>query len=142
MMPTPRAPHPRSSLGTADRVGPQGGFSLIEVVIAMLILTIGVLGLATTTAHIVRQVTLGDLMTERSVAFQTVVDRLQALPYDNVGSGTEVIGAFEIRWASTPDGPQSKTVRIWTRGPGVGGQSFPTNDPVRLDSLDFRVLRR
>ena len=118
------------------------GFSLIEVIIAMLILTIGVLGLATTTGHIVRQITLGDLMTERSVAFQTVIDRLQSLPYDSVVAGTDSVGVFALRWTVTPDGAQSKMVRIWTRGPGVGGQTFPTNDPVKIDSFDFRVLRR
>jgi prepilin-type N-terminal cleavage/methylation domain-containing protein len=142
---TTRAGAPRldPAPGVPERVvSPRAGFSLVEVIIAMLILTIGVLGLATTTAHIVRQITLGDLMTERSVAFQTVIDRLQALPYDDVGSGTDVIGAFDLRWTSIPDGPQSKIVRIWTRGPGVGGQTFPTNDPVRVDSFDFRVLRR
>lgn len=126
----------------ARGVAARSGFSLIEVIIAMLILTIGVLGLATTTAHIVRQITLGDLMTERSVAFQTVIDRLQSMPYDSVGSGTDSVGVFQLRWTSTPDGAQSKIVRIWTRGPGVGGQTFPTNDPVKVDSFDFRVLRR
>ena len=143
MTTSPNSPRQNPPAGVpASAVATRAGFSLIEVIIAMLILTIGVLGLATTTAHIVRQITLGDLMTERSVAFQTVIDRLQALPYDDVGSGTDVIGVFELRWASTPDGPQSKIVRIWTRGPGVGGQTFPTHDPVRVDSFDFRVLRR
>jgi hypothetical protein len=123
-------------------LGPRAAFSLVEVVIAILILTVGVLGLATTTAYIVRQITLGDLMTERSIAFQTVIDRLQALPYDDVGSGSAVVGVFELRWTSTADGPQSKLVRIWTQGPGLGGQAFPLNDPQRVDSLDFRVLRR
>ena len=65
----------------------RAGFSMIEVIVAMLILTVGVLGLAGTTAYIVRQVTLGDLMTERSAAFQTIIDRLQSLPYDSVTSG-------------------------------------------------------
>ena len=79
---------------------------MIEVIVAMLVLTIGVLGLAGTTAYIVRQVTLGDLMTERSAAFQTIIDRLQSLPYDSVTNGSTNVGVFAISWTSANDGPQ------------------------------------
>lgn len=118
------------------------GFSLIEVVVSILILALGVLGLGGTTAHIVRQVSLADLMTERSAAFQTTVDRLQSLPYDSVGSGTDSVGVFAIQWTSVPDGPQNKMVTIVTTGPGLGGAAYPTNDPQAVDTFAFRVLRR
>jgi prepilin-type N-terminal cleavage/methylation domain-containing protein len=120
----------------------EGGFSMIEVVVAMMILTIGVLGLAGTTAYIVRQITLGDLMTERSAAFQTIIDRLQSLPYDQVTSGNTTVGVFAISWTSTNDGPQNKIVRMITVGPGLGGALVPTNDPQAVDTFTFRVLRR
>ncbi len=119
----------------------RAGFSMVEVIIAMMILTVGVLGLAGTTAHIVRQTTLADLITERSVAFQSIIDRLQALPYDSVVNNTDSVGIFRLRWTVTPDGPQSKMVRIWTRGPGISGRP-PMNNPVKVDSFDFRILRR
>lgn len=115
---------------------------MVEVVIAIMILSIGVLGLAGTTAHIVRQITLADLMTERSVAFQTIIDRLQSLPYDDVVDDADSVGVFELTWTVTPDGPQSKIVRIFTLGPGLGGGTPPMNNPQQLDSFDFRVLRR
>ena len=124
-------------------VGGRDGFSMVEVIIAIIILSVGVLGLAGSTVHVVRQTNMGDLMTERSVAFQTTIDRLQSLPYDSVVPGTATIGVFELRWTVTPDGPQSKMVRIWTRGPGVGGPGSPMmNNPQKVDSFDFRVLRR
>jgi prepilin-type N-terminal cleavage/methylation domain-containing protein len=119
-----------------------GGFSMIEVIVAMMVLTIGVLGLAGTTAYIVRQITLGDLMTERSAAFQTVIDRLQSLPYDQVASGADTIGVFQIRWTATDDGPQNKIIEMITVGPGLGGALVPTNDPQAVDTFSFRVLRR
>ena len=122
--------------------GREAGFSMIEVVVAMLILTVGVLGLAGTTAYIVRQVTLGDLMTERSAAFQTVIDRLQSLPYDQVTSGSDNVGVFAISWTSTNSGPQNKIVQMITVGPGLGGALVPTNDPQAVDTFTFRVLRR
>lgn len=128
------------SAGTRSR----GGFSLIEVIIAMIILTVGVLGLAGTTAFIVRQTTLSDLMTERAAAFQTVIDRLQSLPYDSVGAGTDSVGIFAVRWASTTAGGQNKIVRIITTGPGMSsvGGAAPFNAPQVVDTFTFRILRR
>jgi prepilin-type N-terminal cleavage/methylation domain-containing protein len=119
-----------------------GGFSMVEVIVAIVILAIGVLGLAGTTVYIVRQVTVADLMTERSAAFQTIVDQIQSLPYDNVGSGTSTIGVFTATWTSTNSGPQNKIVQIITVGPGLSGALVPTNDPVAVDTFVFRVLRR
>ena len=119
----------------------RGGFSIIEVVVAIIILTVGVLGLAGTTAYIVRQITLGDLMTERSVAFQTVIDRIQAMPYDNVTSGTDSVGIFEVSWNAVNSGSQNKVVTITTTGPGIGGTAFPTNDPQVVETFTFRILR-
>ena len=120
----------------------RSGFSLVEVVIAIVILAIGVLGLAGSTAYIVRQITFSDLLTERSVAFQTIIDQLQSLPYDSVQNGQDSVGVFYIRWEVTPDGAQSKMVRLWTRGPGMANAPVPTNNPLHVDSFDFRVLRR
>ena len=54
------------------------GFTIVEVIVAMVVLAIGVLGLAGTAAYIVRQVTLADIMTERAAALQTAVERIQA----------------------------------------------------------------
>ena len=115
---------------------------MVEVIIAIVILAVGVLGLGGTTAHIVRQITLSDLMTERSAAFQTVIDRLQSLPYDSVGSGSDSVGVFAIRWRSVPDGPQNKIVTIVTAGPGLGSGAIPMNSPQVLDTFEIRVLRR
>lgn len=120
----------------------RAGFSMVEVIVAIMVLAVGVLGLAGTTAYLVRQITLGDLMTERAVAFQTVFDRLQAMPYNNVTSGTDSVGVFAVRWNSVNSGSQNKIVTVWTVGPGMGGTAFPTNNPQRVDSFTFRLLRK
>lgn len=119
----------------------RGGFTIIEVIIAMIILTIGVLGLAGTTAFFVRQVTQSDLMTERSAAFQTIVDRLQSLPYDSVSAGADSVGIYAVTWSSVDNGSQNKTVTLITIGPGTRGAP-PTNDPQVTDTFTFRILRR
>ena len=114
---------------------------MVEVIIAIVILAIGVLGLAGTTAYVVRNVTLSDLMTERSAAFQTIVDRVQSLPFDSVDSGSDSIGVFAVAWTSVLDGPQNKIVTIVTVGPGLARNPIPTNDPQQADTFQFRVLR-
>ena len=121
----------------------EAGFTVIEIIVAMVILTFGVLGLAGTTAYVVRQIALSDLMTERTVAFQTVVDRLQSLPYDSVTSGTDSIGIYAVTWSSTDNGSQNKTVEIVTQGPGMStATGAPFNDPAVIDTFTFRILRR
>ena len=135
---------PRTTVVGPDEPGrgaDRGGFSLIEVIIAMIVLVIGVLGFAGSTAYQVRQVTLADLMTERSVAFQSTIDRLQSLPYTSVVAGADTIGIFAVSWTVTPDGPQSSIVRLYTRGPGISG-GVPVLAPNVVDSFDFRILRR
>ncbi len=132
----------QASAPRTNRRTDRSGFSLIEVVVGVMLLAVGVLGLGGTTAHVVRQITLSDLMTERSAAFQTTIDRLQSLPYDSVTSGADSGGIFAIRWASVADGPQNKIVTIVTTGPGLGGTAFPTNEPAVADTFQFRILRR
>lgn len=133
--------HPPRVLDGAGADRGRAGFSMVEVVVAIMVLAIGVLGLAGTTAYIVRQITLGDLMTERSVAFQTIIDRIQAMPYANVTSGTDSVGVFEVSWNAVNSGSQNKIVTITTTGPGIGGTSFPTNDPQVVETFTFRILR-
>lgn len=121
----------------------KAGFTVVEVIIAMVILTIGVLGLAGTTAFIVRQTTLSDLMTERTAAFQTVIDRIQSLPYDSVVAGVDTVGIYEATWTVVDNGSQNKTVTIVTTGPGMStGSGVPFNDPQVTDTFAFKVLRR
>lgn len=75
------------------------GFSMVEVIIAIVVLAVGVLGFAGTTAYIVRQVTLADVMTERSAALQSTIERLQAMDFDSVGYGSDSVGVFGVSWS-------------------------------------------
>lgn len=109
---------------------------------AVLILTVGLLGLAGATGYLIRTVTLGDLMTERTIAFQSTIDRLQSLPYDNVTTGTDSVGVFAVSWSTTVDGPQSKTLTVVTVGPGIVRGSAGVQGPAVADTFVFRILRR
>ena len=120
------------------------GFSMVEVIIAIVVLAVGVLGFAGTTAYIVRQVTLADVMTERSAALQTTIERLQAMDFDDVGYGSDSVGVFAVRWSSQSETTQSKLVTILTLGPGLHTSAtnpFPMLGPNVLDTFEYRVIK-
>ena len=132
-------------LGPTRSVGPRGGFTMVEVIAAIMILTVGVLGLAGTTAYIVRQVTLANVMTERSVALQSVIEKVQAMDFATVDHGTDSVGVFFVTWTSTSESSVSKLVTVITTGPGLhtsAGNPFPMLGPDVADTFTYRVITR
>ena len=109
----------RSDRRSAEPPQGRGGFSLVELVIAVIILSFGVLGLAGTTAFVVRQVTLADVNTERSAALQSVVERIRATSFNSVVSGSAAGGSYTVAWSVTDSTTTTKTVRVITTGPGL-----------------------
>lgn len=112
------------------------GFTLVELLVAVVVLTVGLLAFAGTTVVLIRQVTLAGLATERATAVQTVVEQLRALPYDSVGSGSDSLGAFRVTWTSTTLGA-TKEVQVVTLGPGARGQAL---SPAVADTFSTRIL--
>jgi prepilin-type N-terminal cleavage/methylation domain-containing protein len=121
--------------------GGRGGFSIIEVIISIVILSVGLLGTAGTTVLLVRQTTLADMTTDRSAALQSTIERLRALPFDSVTAGYDSVGVFEVSWMVSPD-LRWKAVEIVTTGPGlVTGGGFPTVAQSVADTFTYRILR-
>jgi prepilin-type N-terminal cleavage/methylation domain-containing protein len=85
-------------LHESRRTDPRAGFTVVEVILAMVVLAVGLLGTAGTTLLLVSQTTLADVRTERAVALQGTIEGLRSIPFDSVSSGTDSIGAFEISW--------------------------------------------
>lgn len=118
---------------------------MVEVIVAIVILTVGVLGLAGTTGYIVRQVTLANVMTQRSVAQQTVIEKVQAMPFASLSSGTDSVGRYTVTWTSATETIQSKLVTIVTTGPGLQSSAanpFPMMADNVADTFVYRVLNR
>ena len=118
------------------------GFSLLEVIIAITILSIGLLGMGTTMMYGVRSVTNADLATERAAARQAGIERLRAMPYDSLGFGWESVGIFTVAWAPQVSTNSSTLMRVITVGPGatVGPEGI-TLSALVPDTFDFLVLR-
>lgn len=118
---------------------------MVEVIAAIVILTVGVLGLAGTTAYIVRQVTLANVVTQRAVALQTVVEKVQAMPFGDVGSGSDSVDSYVVQWTSSTETVASKLVTIVTTGPGLHATTSnpaPMLGPDVADTFVYRVINR
>ena len=74
---------PRNHSGPA-----RGGFTLVEVVFALVILTVGILAVATLSATSIWQTRRGDDLTNSALAAAQVLDAVAVLPFDSVAVGT------------------------------------------------------
>ena len=126
----------------------QRGFTVVEVIIAVIVLAVGILGMAGTTAHIVRQVTYAEATSKRARALQSVIERVRAAGYDSVaygsdGSGTEAIGSFAVAWTSAASSARSVLVTIITTGPGLApvSGSLPVMSNAVTDTFTYRLIR-
>ena len=124
---------------------PRGGFSIIELVMALIVLAFGVVGLATTTLFITRELMLAEVTTARAAATRSVMERLRATPYDSIGPGGDTIGPMVVSWTVTATTPQTTTLGVVTVGPGRASisesQPTPTVSNAVADTLLYKVLR-
>ena len=111
------------------KIRTQTGFTIVEVLIAIVILAVGMLALATTSIFATTQVKVSDLKTEQSLAVQQVVEMLRAMPYDSVAARTEAnaldVGSYDVWYNTTAQGRFLLTVNVFTKGPGYrSGQGW------------------
>jgi prepilin-type N-terminal cleavage/methylation domain-containing protein len=97
----------------------RSGFSLIEVIVAMSILAIVMILLATLALAVGRRGRLNDLTTKRNLALEQQADRLQTMPFVDVAqltSGTTqmLVGDFSFNrvFTITPTGSTRYTIKI------------------------------
>ncbi|MBI4544080.1 MAG: prepilin-type N-terminal cleavage/methylation domain-containing protein [Gemmatimonadetes bacterium] len=99
----------------------QPGFTLVEVMVALVVLTISMLALASTLGFLLMQVRNADVRSERAAALQQVIETLRATPYDNLQDRLEtapaVVGSFQIWWSVSTTSRDLKRIALYTRGP-------------------------
>ena len=123
----------------------RAGFSLIELVMAVIVLALGVVGLASTSLFITRQLTLAEVTTARAAATRSAMERIRATPYDLLGPGGDTTGAMVVSWTVRATTPQTTTLGVVTSGPGLAGISAGQPTPMLsssvADTLVYTVLR-
>ena len=102
------------------------------------------LGLATTTLFVTRQLTLAEVTTARVTAIQTVMERIRAAPYDSISAGGDTIGPLVVSWTPTVVTTQTQVVRIVTVGPGLASISEggpPMLSSAVADTVIYKLLK-
>lgn len=121
----------------------RAGFTLVEMIVASLVLATGLLGLGATTGFLVRQTAVAEVVTRRTAARQNVMEQLRSLPYDSVETGGRTVGGYEVGWSVT-EGADAKEVEVETVGPGLRtaeGDGLPRIRSGVADTLTFRIVR-
>lgn len=134
---------------SADARDPRGrddrsGFTLLEIVIALVILAVGALGLAATTLNVVRSAMIAELRTERVAARRAVIETVRATPYDEIGSGSETIGDYVVEWTLREEKSDLKELAVVTVGPAAASGASTGGGSVRQDASDtitYRILK-
>jgi prepilin-type N-terminal cleavage/methylation domain-containing protein len=118
----------------------RSGFTIVELLVAVVILTVGLLAFAGTTMFLIRQVTVAHLTTARTMAVQSVVETLRATPYDMVTAGSEEVGDYSVTWEATVDG-STRAVQIISVGPGTAFGRSGGLSAEAADTFNYRILQ-
>ena len=115
------------------RLESRAGFSLVELVVAIIILTVGLLGLAAGTGYVIRSSEMGRVDTERAQARQSAVELIRARDFDSFSNETVEIGRHDVTWeqigTTTNSAGQvsSRLIEITITGPGRGSRGPEAN---------------
>lgn len=120
------------------------GFTLIEVIVAIVILAVGLMGLAGATTYIVRQVLVSELRTERMLAVQSAIERIRAAGHGELLAGSDTTGDFTVEWTTPSLGSNVQTVQLISMGPGLtsNANGAPVLGDQVADTASYSVLRR
>jgi prepilin-type N-terminal cleavage/methylation domain-containing protein len=81
------------------------GFTLLEVLVALVIFAIGILGLSANAALVSRLAGNGSRLTVAGTVATARLEQLRALPCASVVAGTGLTRGIEERWSVAPLGP-------------------------------------
>ena len=119
------------------------GFTVIELLVALVVLSVGLLAMASVMGTLILQTRAADIRTERSFAVQQVTERLRAQPFGAIGdraeADAETVGSYDVWW-NVADGTSTKRqIAVITKGPGyVPGSGFVE---AKLDTFRITLAR-
>ncbi len=93
------------------RIRPRRGFTLVELIVAMLMLTIGLLGLAGVGAVVLKQTRGGTYQTIAASIAQSRFEQLEGDPCASIVSGSATVRGMSETWTVSALGVRAKTVR-------------------------------
>ena len=111
----------------------EAGFSTVEIVVAVMLLSVGVLGIARASADMTRALSQGDRMATAALYSQERIELLRAGGCDAMAAGTETKpGGYTLRWSvAQPTVSETKLIRMVT--------SYSSGRGTRADTVETKV---
>jgi len=81
------------------RLQARGGFTIVELVVAIIIITVGVLALATGSAGVAKQMRSGNQSALAAVVAQSRLETIRSLGCSNLSSGTATTRGMTEKWS-------------------------------------------
>lgn len=107
------------------------GFTLVEVLVAIVLISVGAIGVARATAGMTRMLHRGDRATTASALAQDQMERLRATPCASLSNGTRnEQNVYRLEWGISHV-PDRVRINLTTR--------YPANGVVRVDSFQTTV---
>jgi len=103
----------------------EGGFTIIEVVVAIIVLTIGVLGLASTAATVTRMVAQGQRYSNATTLAAQRFEILRSTACASMVDGSSTSGTYSVAWTVAASGT-GKEVTVIVTSPKTGGTRADT----------------
>lgn len=109
------------------------GFTIVEILVAVMVLTVGIMGLVTTAGLVTRMIGQGQRFTEASALANERVEVLRTQRCATVGSGTETRGAYQINWrVAAAAGNKARDIQVVVRSPTTRGSRTDTVETVQF----------
>jgi type IV pilus assembly protein PilV len=99
----------KTNLGRSRRRS-RSGFTIVELIVAMLMLTIGLLGLAGVGAVVLKQMKGGTYQTIAASIAQSRFEQLEGDPCASIVGGTATVRGMTEKWNVSAMGLRAKTV--------------------------------
>ncbi len=97
------------------------GFTLVELIVAMLMLTIGLLGLAGVGAVVLKQMKGGTYQTIAASIAQSRFEQFEGDPCASIASGSATVRGMTETWTASSLGLRAKAVQVTVTFAGTSG---------------------
>jgi len=109
------------------------GFTIVEVLVAVMILSVGLMGLVTTAGLVTRMIGQGQRYTEASALANERIEILRSQKCPAAGSGTETRGAFTVSWRIVEvAGGKGRNFQVVVQSPTTRGNRTDTFQTVQF----------
>ncbi len=106
----------------------RSGFTIVEVIVAIVILTVGILGIVGATAKMTAMQSKGERLATAAFYAQSRMEQLRAAGCATAAGGTEtLVGAYIMTWTVAAQAAGSRAVMVTTQYPtGTGTAAIDT----------------